>query len=70
MSMVSAKRRQYDAAIALLEEGLMVQESVLGDDHRMVINSSENLDKFVPLKKANDGLESDTKVPLCVSSGG
>jgi len=62
VSMVSAKRRQYDAAIALLEEGLMVQESVLGDDHRVVINASENLDKFVSLKKANDGLESDTKV--------
>eukprot|EP00957_Ditylum_brightwellii_P119317 9102729-Ditylum_brightwellii.AAC.1 len=68
--MVLAKRRQYDAAIVLLEEGLVVQESVLGDDHRMVINASENLDKFVSLKKVNDGLESDTKVQLCVSSGG
>eukprot|EP00978_Attheya_sp_CCMP212_P018670 scaffold51550_cov55-Attheya_sp.AAC.2 len=43
VGMVSIRRNQYDAAIALLEEGLMVQESVLDDDHITAQTTSQTL---------------------------
>jgi len=48
--MVSIKRRQYDASISLLEEGIVVISSVLGDDHPMAENSASILELLINLR--------------------
>ena len=40
---VSAKRMQFDTAASLVEEGLVVQQSVLPDTHRIVIGTQYTL---------------------------
>jgi tetratricopeptide (TPR) repeat protein len=53
VGMVSIRRNQYDAAISLLEEGLMVQESVLDDDHTIAQTTSNALSLLQRLQTEN-----------------
>ena len=55
--MVSIKRRQYDASISLLEEGIMVISSVLGDGHPMATNSAAILELLVNLRGGSSDRE-------------
>ncbi len=49
---VAEKQGDMDAAISWIEEGLMVQQSVLRDDHRVVTTVSRTLSRL-------DGIEED-----------
>jgi len=43
---VSMRRQNTDLAVSFLEEGLMVQESVLDGQHRIVMGNSDVLQSF------------------------
>jgi len=59
VGMVSIRRNQYDAAIALLEEGLMVQESVLDDDHITAQTTSQTLSLLQQLQTEHSPTSDD-----------
>jgi len=68
---VSAKQNKFDSAASLIEEGLMVQQSVLPESHRVVSSTSKTLSRLLGQETHSDispEIQMEIKLPRGWSS--
>ena len=61
---IRARWKKYDEAIASLEEALLLQQSILGDDHPKVINTKDSIDLIIQSRSHTNSMVSLTHFQL------
>mmetsp|Transcript_19990 Transcript_19990/g.37604 ORF Transcript_19990/g.37604 Transcript_19990/m.37604 type:complete len:528 (+) Transcript_19990:332-1915(+) len=55
---IHLRLKEFDKSLVYFEEAVLIQESVLGEDHKIVINTKESIDFVIKSKDKQDGRKS------------